>query len=87
MVAQVARLVRRFEQHVGAVDVSLDEGVGAHDAAVDVRLGGKVDDGIGMSCVRRAETTAAASQMSPHDERSWLPAAPAHPAEVSAAAR
>ena len=32
------------EQHVGAVDVGLDELGGAEDRAVDVRLGGEVDD-------------------------------------------
>jgi hypothetical protein len=33
----------RFEQHVGALDVGLDEVARAVDRAVDVRLGGEVD--------------------------------------------
>ena len=39
---------RRFEQHPGAPDVGLDEGTGVEDRAVDVRLGGEVDDGVGL---------------------------------------
>ena len=39
-----ARLPRPLEQHVRAVDVRLDELGGAEDRAVDVRLGGEVDD-------------------------------------------
>ena len=37
-----------FEQGVGAADVGLDEGRGAVDRAVDVALGGKMQDGIGL---------------------------------------
>ncbi len=36
----------RFQQHVGAVDIGLDEGVGVHDGAVDVRLGREIDDSV-----------------------------------------
>ena len=35
----------RFEQAEGADDVGLNEVFGAVDAAVDVRFGGKIDDG------------------------------------------
>ena len=42
-VAQVA-LAGGLEQHVGALGVGGDERVGLGDRAVDVRLGGEVDD-------------------------------------------
>ena len=38
----------RLQQHVGAIDVGLDKGVGLHQRAVDVGLGGKVDDGVDL---------------------------------------
>ena len=46
MKTQIAKLVGRFQQHVGAIDIGLNEGIRVHDAAIDVRLGGKVDDGV-----------------------------------------
>ncbi len=38
----------RFEQAEGADDVGLDEVFRAMDAAVNVRFGGKIDDGAGL---------------------------------------
>ena len=38
------RVARGLEQHVGAEDVGLDELARRLDRAVDVRLGGEVDD-------------------------------------------
>ena len=39
-----ARLARRLKQHIGAVDIRLNESARLHERAVDVRLGGEVDD-------------------------------------------
>ena len=40
-------LARGLEQHVGAERVGGDEGVGLGDGAIDVGLGGEVDDRLG----------------------------------------
>ena len=39
-------LLRALQQHVGAVDVGMRKAVGVAKAQVNVRLGGKVEDGI-----------------------------------------
>src|SRR5208337_1586968 len=43
-----------FEQVEGAVDVGADEIVGAVDGAVNVALGGEVNDGAGLSAPQQA---------------------------------
>ena len=54
---------RLLEQHVGAVDVGLDEVAGLLDRAVDVGLGGEVDDRV--AALDRARATTSGSAMSP----------------------
>jgi hypothetical protein len=39
----------RLQEHVNAQDVGLNECAGVHQRAVDVRLGGEVDDGVGVT--------------------------------------
>ena len=53
VVALQLELARRLQQHVGAVDVGLDEGVRVHDRAVDVRLGREVDDRVDLVRLQR----------------------------------
>ena len=40
----MAVLARRLAEHRGTTHVGFDEGEGIHERAVDVRLGGEVDD-------------------------------------------
>ena len=53
---------RGLEQHEGAEHIGLDERVRRLDAAVDVRLGREVDDGVGLG---RESSTTTGSAMSP----------------------
>ena len=44
VVALQLELARGLEQHVGPVDVGLNEGIRVHDRPVDVGLGREIDD-------------------------------------------
>ena len=61
-VARDSAVPRGLEQRVRAEDVGADEVLRAADGAVDVGLGGEVDDGVGAA---RRLGDAVASQMSP----------------------
>jgi hypothetical protein len=67
VIALQTELPRHLQQRVRAVDAGLDEGVGVHDGAVDVGLGGEVDDGVDVVGAHGGGDVVAVTDVAAHE--------------------
>ena len=58
---------RRFQQREGAFDVGANEFAGAMDGAIDVRLGGKMDDGARLPLGQQTVEQAPVADVAAHE--------------------
>ncbi len=67
MITLYPKLAGSLQQHVGAVDIGLDEGIGVHDGAVNMRFRSEVDNGIHVVSSHRLSHCGSVTDVAPHE--------------------